>query len=422
MKENNEEEISYKRNDYNNSEEDINHDCLFKLYHFFPSLFASIKLYFKNLWKKIHNSENNKEEDNQKKELIHSNIDNDNHNTPELKDNIIYFNNNYNIINVNNYSQEQIQVSKQKLKQLESQTFSNNTMARMICCAELYALSSKIEIEQIYKKFDEFDNFNRKTQKELKGELILQIKCFQISLKSYIKDYNKYDFPYDYDEKKTLEELEHIKNSINLEDKKFYEAIIKLLKEDTNIPTFEEEIEALLEDDEEDNGKVDPKLQLETDIPIMRAVDKTHKELKNNYLKNPLDFKVTLDLDIPKEKNDELKNLVKKLDAKKLEINIKKKEKKISKLKRCKSADELITNNIKIKRVNSFNSLKSLINRKIKDDYLDHNSINNDKISKCLNSPHHSNCNCSDTSSSFEEDEIDNNEEENMTDFEEDMK
>ena len=216
-----------------------------------------------------------------------------------------------------------MQVSRQKLKQLESQTYSNRTMARLIATAELYALSVNCFNEQLYKKFDEFDNFNRKNKKELKGDLILQINCFKVSYQSYIKKYKHYDYPDDYDENKTMEELEQIEKNINDEDKKFYQAIIKLLKGDPNIPSFDDDLDELEEGDEQSDKK-DPKLQIEMDIPIMRHLDGIRKNLKNNYLNDPMNCKIRLKLDEPMEKNEEFEKLIKKIDSENINRNNKK--------------------------------------------------------------------------------------------------
>lgn len=236
----------------------------------------------------------------------------------EIKEDFNYeFNNKYNNdhfnkgINENNEIQILVQTDKQKLKQLESQTYSNRTMARLISTAELYALSVNCKNSQLYKKFDEFDNLNRKSQNEIKGELIIQIECFKISYQSYVKKYKHYDFPDDYDNEKTIEELENIERNINENDKKFYQAIIKLLKGNTNIPSFDEELDEL----EEGDDKKDPLLQIKTDIPVMRHLNGIKKNLKKQYLDDPLNCKIKLNLDEPIEKNEELQELVKELDS-----------------------------------------------------------------------------------------------------------
>lgn len=253
-----------------------------------------------------------------------------------LEDKETYYNkfkDNYQDNKVNNdyfieiKSQTQMQASKQKLKQLESQTYSNRTMARLISTAELYALSVNCDNNQMYKKFDEFDNLNRKTRDELKGELLLQIECFKVSYQSYTKKYKKYDFPDDYDEEKTLEELKNIEQNINENDKKYYQAIIKLLNGDTNIPSFEDELDEL-EEGEPDTK--DPILQIQTDIPIMRHLDGIRKNLKQNYLDDPMNCKIRLNLDEPMKKNEELEKLVKKLDKDKMNKKVEKKNRSLS--------------------------------------------------------------------------------------------
>lgn len=291
-----------RKNEDNNNNKFI--EILFRILKFLPKLTIS-------LWEKIKNYASGKNEENSNKKKLIIQKEND-YNT---------FNDDYNY-NISNNSNDyievksitQMQASKQKLKQLESQTYSNRTMARLISTAELYALAVKCKNSQLYKKFDEFDNLNRKTIDEIKGELILQIGCFQVSYKSYIKKYKHYDFPDDYDEEKTLEELKDIEQNINENDKKYYQAIIKLLNGDTNIPSFDDDLEEL-EKGEPDTK--DPLLQIKTDIPIMRHLDGIRKNLKQNYLEDPMNCKVKLNLDEPMEKNEELEKLVKELDKEK---------------------------------------------------------------------------------------------------------
>ena len=211
----------------------------------------------------------------------------------------------------NQTKQSQIvtQLNKQKLKQLESQTYSNRTLARLISTAELYALSLGYKNPQLFKKFDQFNNLKRKNPDELLGELIIQIQCTQVSMTSYINKYKKYDLPEDFDINKTILELENIKKQVRIRDKKYYKAIIQLIKGDTNISSFDQELDDL-ENDEEEGDTKDPELQLKMDIPIMKYVDSVKNQVKNKYEKNP-SYKVKLDLNKPFEKNEYFENLVK---------------------------------------------------------------------------------------------------------------
>ena len=210
----------------------------------------------------------------------------------------------------NNQTQIITQLNKQNLKQLESQTYSNRTLARLISTAELYALSLGYKTSQLYKKFDQFNNLKRKNPDELLGELILQIQCTKVSITSYISKYQKYDLPEDFDMNKTILELENIRKQVRKRDKKYYKAIIQLIKGDTNIPNFDQELDDLENDDEEEKGdSKDPQLQLKMDIPIMRYVDSIKNQVKNKYEKDP-SYKVKLDLNKPFEKNEYFENLV----------------------------------------------------------------------------------------------------------------
>lgn len=203
------------------------------------------------------------------------------------------------------------QLNKQKLKQLESQTYSNRTLARLISTAELYALSLGYKTPRLYKKFDQFNNLERKNPDQLLGELILQIQCCQVSMLSYINKFHNYDLPEDFDMNKTIAELENIRKQVTKKDKKYYKAIIQLIQGDTNIPSFDGELDELENEDEEEIDAVkDPELQLKMDIPIMKYVDSIKKQVKSKYEKNPT-YKVKLELNKPFEKNQYFDNLVK---------------------------------------------------------------------------------------------------------------
>ena len=64
-------------------------------------------------------------------------------------------------------SQKLETLNKEKLKQLESQEYSNRTLSRLICISELYALSLGYNNPQMYKKFDQFNTLKRKNKDEL---------------------------------------------------------------------------------------------------------------------------------------------------------------------------------------------------------------------------------------------------------------
>lgn len=212
----------------------------------------------------------------------------------------------------NSMQLEYLQLDKKMLKQLESQTYSNRTLARLIAISEIYAKSLGIDNHQMYKKFDQFDNLKRKSRDELEGELILQINCCTVSMNSYIQKYNRYDFPDDFNKKETLKELENIKRKVCNKDKKYYVTIINLINGNfKDIPSFDNELDGLENDDEEEKkGTKPPQLQLKVDIPIMKYINSVKKQVKKKYIQNP-SYKVRLDLNNPMENNQYFDNLVK---------------------------------------------------------------------------------------------------------------
>lgn len=225
--------------------------------------------------------------------------------------------------------------NKKKLKQLESQNYSNRTMARLISTAEIYALSMGFFNPQMYKKFDQFDNMKRKNKDELEGELILQIECCKVSMESYIKKHKKYDFPEDFDKKATISELENIKKQVCNRDKKYYSAIIKLINGKTDIPSFYKDLLSLENDDEKGSDKMDPELQLKMNIPIMKYIDNVKHQVKDNYTQNP-DYKIKLNLNEPFPKNPYLDNLLKVQK----ELDYQKRMKNVEEFKENKYYDE----------------------------------------------------------------------------------
>jgi len=183
-------------------------------------------------------------------------------------------------------------------------------MARLIATAEIYALSLGHKNPQLYKKFDHFNNLKRKNKDELEGELILQIQCCKVSMDSYINKYGKYDFPEDFDRNKTLLELDNIRKKVSNKHKKYFNAIIQLINGNTNIPSFDEELDELENDDDcQRNDLKNPELQLKMDIPIMRYVDNVKKQIKDKFIQNP-SYKFKLELNKSFDKNENFNNLI----------------------------------------------------------------------------------------------------------------
>ena len=130
-------------------------------------------------------------------------------------------------------------------------------------------------------------------------------------MNSYINKYGKYDYPDDFDKKKTLIELETIRKKIPNKHKKYYNAIIQLIQGNINVPSFDEELDELENEDAyQRNDTKDPELQLKMDIPIMKYVDSVKKQVKTKYNQNP-SYKYKLELDKPFEKNENFDNLIK---------------------------------------------------------------------------------------------------------------
>jgi hypothetical protein len=204
---------------------------------------------------------------------------------------------------------EQQQLNKQEIVQIQDQQFSNDIMARLLSVSENYALRSKgdsldeIREKEIFGHYDTFESGKEKTLPELKLQLMFEIEVFRFSYEDFINKYEKYSFPENLTKKEILKNLNEWKNYVKDEDKKYYDAIIKIFAENITSQSFSDEIREK-EKNKENVGLCDPYFLINS-VPFLRNFgDEMMENVENEIMKNG---KFQLKLKLRKKNKKDLK-------------------------------------------------------------------------------------------------------------------
>ena len=204
---------------------------------------------------------------------------------------------------------EQQQLNKQEISQIQDQQFSNDIMARLLSVAENYALRSKgvsldeIREKEIFGYYDTFESGKEKSLPELKLQLMFEIEVFRFSYEDFINKYQNYNFPENLSKEDILKNLNEWKNYVINEDKKFYDAIIKIFAENLTSESFSNEIREL-EKNKENVGLCNPYYLINT-VPFLRNFgDEMMENVENEIMKNG---KFQLRLKLRKKNKKDLK-------------------------------------------------------------------------------------------------------------------
>ena len=181
------------------------------------------------------------------------------------------------------YNQQQcfLTVNKQKITQAQNQHFCNDTLARLLSCAENYAAKFNPNIKKQYEYYDPFNSSN-KNKLDLKIQFMLQINLFVISFQDFNEEYNEYIFPENKTKEEIINELMEWQEIVDDEDKDFYETLIDLLN-GKNVKLYMDEIDKIVKNSPED---ANPKIFFDT-IPGLRYDhDMRKKKTKQEFMKN----------------------------------------------------------------------------------------------------------------------------------------
>ena len=177
--------------------------------------------------------------------------------------------------------QQQCFLKKQNLVQAQNQHFCNDTLARLLSCAENYAAKFNPNIIKQYEYYDPFNSSNKNIL-DLKIQFMLQINLFVISFQDFNEEYNEYIFPENKTKEEIINELMEWQEIVDDEDKDFYETLIDLLN-GKNVKLYMDEIDKIVKNSPED---ANPKIFIDT-IPGLRYDhDMRKKKTKQEFMKN----------------------------------------------------------------------------------------------------------------------------------------
>ena len=127
-----------------------------------------------------------------------------------------------------NQKQQQVQ----KAKQILDQAYSYGITGNILSALESYAnrFGNGIQHTNIYAGYNNFNSGNTKAANELKYQIISQLEILRMSHSLYTKEYGKYDFPSNLPQREMIKQIETWKSMVPLEDKKYYEAAINIIK------------------------------------------------------------------------------------------------------------------------------------------------------------------------------------------------
>lgn len=192
----------------------------------------------------------------------------------------------------------QVQTLKQKQKidekqiQLQDQNNSNRLLMLLLSTAENLASKLNNNLRREYFSHDFGHSFESKSINKILLQFIEQIEIFESSYKRYCKEYNEYDFPFDYKLRKGLSKEEIINDLIKwmnlVEEKyqKYYLAVIGIL-ENKPIPDFTSDIENI--PDINDLGREDkcnPKILREVYPVLLEQVNAEKRQIAKEYSNN----------------------------------------------------------------------------------------------------------------------------------------
>ena len=190
--------------------------------------------------------------------------------------------------------QKKIQLNKQKVKQKQDQKHSNETMARMLSSAEIYAIRMGCPTKTKYQFYDHFDNGFSKDIYELKLELIFEIEMFRNSYNDFINYHHKeYSFPSNSDKESVIQDIKLWGKYVQDDDKKYYQAMIDILS-GKKVKSLEKDLDEL-EKNSPNYGKMDVYDQMEVVPKVMNYIKRKDEEVEKKILENE-DYDVELKL------------------------------------------------------------------------------------------------------------------------------
>ena len=122
-------------------------------------------------------------------------------------------------------------IQKNDLELKQDQEYSYGVMGNLFSALECYANKS-CPNKPSFNYFGYYNNFNSgniKNLEQLKDQIITQLEIFKYSYQMYIKDHNEYHFPKNFKKEEITNKIKKMKEYVNDDDKKYYDAILQII-------------------------------------------------------------------------------------------------------------------------------------------------------------------------------------------------
>ena len=175
--------------------------------------------------------------------------------------------------------QQQQNLTKQEIAQIQDLELSNDTMCRVLTLGEKYALEKN-------EKYGAY-NMSNATGEDLLRLFVREIEIFRLSFEDYVEEHGEYKFPRNLSKVEILQDINRWKNEVEKENMKYYEVLGNLINGNYKF-SLKDEIKKLKKKKKNVCYKEGDKAKnLQKHVPVVshytRQVAKTAEE---NYIKD----------------------------------------------------------------------------------------------------------------------------------------
>ena len=171
------------------------------------------------------------------------------------------------------------QVTKEKLAQLQDQSYSNDTLCRLLSVTESLAIKISEDNKQktAFNYYDSFNSSKIKNNNELYVQMLFEIETFKASFEDYVKKYQSYGFPSNLPIKNIEAYIQSWSKISNGKIDNQLKSILGIFKSDFNF-SYRNDILSL-----DKNTKVDPNLLMNYYPIVAEDMRQRGEQVKTNY-------------------------------------------------------------------------------------------------------------------------------------------
>ena len=123
-------------------------------------------------------------------------------------------------------AQRVAQISKQQ--QIVDQSYSYETTGNVLSALEQYANKKGCK-SNVFNAYDNFNCGSKKTEQQLKAQIITQLEVLKASHQMYRQQYGEYHFPKNLSKNQMIAQINEWKKFVSKEDHRYYDAAIQII-------------------------------------------------------------------------------------------------------------------------------------------------------------------------------------------------